>query len=397
LGGACGSVVVFALPEAGSAADAFTFAMSVTTAQRPAEDHAVSMADDEPDIDEAEELEAALSRQVIETWSPALKSASFETALPSTGSVRLSTVDSLVDAVVLPWPGLRTVMVLLAGSVDTTTAVSFALLFVDAEADVPVVVVLVVVVVVVLAGCDGCDGCDVRCFTSASTVLWSGFRVPPWEMLLLVVDEVLLPAGMEPPGLPADELVVVVDGLPNVEDDVVLDVVLDEGLVLLYALPGALVMAVTEAHWLSRVAVVPDAVALTSAFLSALHVRSTKSPALISFRAETAFPCTGNVMVPGRLADALVEAASFTVIVLELASTDTTSAPFTDASFFLSDLSSALASTLDSSVMRAGSEAVPFSFVLSCWAAAVPATRTKPSSRVSFFMFPPVGVRYPGQ
>jgi hypothetical protein len=219
-----------------------------------------------------------------------------------------------------------------------------------------------------------------------------------------------------------------VDGLPNVEDEVVLDEglvedvvvvddeligedeLIDDGLlllvvelvdVLLNALPAALVMAVTDAHWLRvvsaftlAVAVVPDAVALTSAFLSALHVRSTKSPILMSLRAETALPCTGSVMVPGKLADALVEAASLTVIVFELASMETTSAPITDASFFLSDLSSTLASTfVDSSVMRAGSEAVPFSFVLvleSCWAMAVPETRTRPSSRVSFFMFPPV-------
>ena len=63
-----------------------------------------------------------------------MKSASFAVALPSTGSVKLSTVDSLVEAVVFPWPGLRTVIVLLAGSVETTTTVIFALVLVDVEA-----------------------------------------------------------------------------------------------------------------------------------------------------------------------------------------------------------------------------------------------------------------------
>jgi hypothetical protein len=173
LGCGCGSVVVFALLEAGSAsdADAFTLAISVTAAQRPAEDHAVSMAEDEPDIDV--EPDVALSRQVIAMRSPALKSASFELALPSTGSVRLSSVDSLDDAVLLPWPGLRTVIVLLAGSVDTTTAVSFALLVADVETLVSVVVVVVVLLVA------GGAGCEARCFTSASTVAWSGLSVPP--------------------------------------------------------------------------------------------------------------------------------------------------------------------------------------------------------------------------
>jgi hypothetical protein len=228
--------------------------------------------------------------------------------------------------------------------------------------------------------------------------------------MLLLVDAVLLSVVMEPPGLPTDELLGDVDALADADG---IEELIDDGLlllllvvvvvvdVLLYALPTALVMAVTDAHSLSvpaadvsvftlAVAVVPDAVALTSAFLleSALHVRSTKSPALMSLRVETALPCTDNVMVPGTAADALAAPASFTVIVLELASTEMTSAPWTDASFFLSDLSSVLARTFSSLLIRPGSVVV---LPESCWAAAVPATRTRPSNRVSFFMFPPVG------
>jgi hypothetical protein len=159
-GAGCGSVVVFDLVDAGSVsdADAFAFTMSVAATQRLApRDHPVS----EPAMAEAPAL--ALSRQVIETRSPALKSASLELAEPSTGRVRLSTLVSLADAVLLPCPGFFTVIVLAAASVETMTAVSFVLEPVDLDDE-----VVVVVVVLLVAG--GTAGCEVRCFTSASTV-----------------------------------------------------------------------------------------------------------------------------------------------------------------------------------------------------------------------------------
>src|SRR5687767_5496232 len=89
---------------------------------------------------------------------------------------------------------------------------------------------------------------------------------------------------------------------------------------------------------------------LASAFLpSDLQVKLTKSPAWISFRLETALPCTGRVVLAPAVEAALplgideALSAFFTVMVLEVASTATTSA-LTVASFFLvSALSSALA------------------------------------------------------
>lgn len=52
--------------ESFSEAEALAFAMSITAAQRLAEDH-VSDAIDEPDIEDVAALDVALSRQVIET------------------------------------------------------------------------------------------------------------------------------------------------------------------------------------------------------------------------------------------------------------------------------------------------------------------------------------------
>ena len=101
---------------------------------------------DEPVVDVVP-VEVEPSRQVSVTRSPALKSASFELALPSTGRVRLSWL-SLAAAVDLgPLPGLRTVTVLADASVVTITA----LILPEALADSRVVC------------------CDVRCLASMST------------------------------------------------------------------------------------------------------------------------------------------------------------------------------------------------------------------------------------
>jgi len=143
------------------------------------------------------------------------------------------------------------------------------------------------------------------------------------------------------------------------EDDGLEDVV---DVLLVRVLAVDLLMAVTDAHWLSvpasaetsarALTLAPAALvlALASAFFeeSALHVRSTKSPALMSFRLETALPWTGRVI------EAIAPAACLTVMVLALASTETTSAE-TLASFFLeSDFSSAFAGVLSSRI-RPGS------------------------------------------
>lgn len=56
-------------------------------------------------------------------------------------------------------------IVLLAGSVETTVATSFALALVDVEAGAEVVVLVVVVVVLLLV-----EGCDARCLASASVL-----------------------------------------------------------------------------------------------------------------------------------------------------------------------------------------------------------------------------------
>lgn len=149
-------------------------------------------------------------------------------------------------------------------------------------------------------------------------------------------------------------------------------------------------------------------VTLASAFLaaSARQVRLTVSPAWISLRLETALPCTGSVMLCA--ADAVLvpeEALSvvFTVMVFALESTERTCA-WTVASFFLSlsFFSSALASVfvrvLSSVWMTVVSFVLSFCCALSsCWATANPAAKTKPSSRVIFFMFPPVGTTVPGR
>jgi hypothetical protein len=91
--------------------------------------------------------------------------------------------------------------------------------------------------------------------------------------------------------------------------------------------------------------------------------------------------------------------AVFTVMVLADASTETISA-LTVASFFLSFLSasSALASVFSWPRVRPDSDWIAGSLLLSllvalglCSAIAVPAAKTNPSSRVIFFMFPPVG------
>ena len=190
----------------------------------------------------------------------------------------------------------------------------------------------------------------------------------------------------------------------------------DEGDVLLVFVEAlVLLMAVTEAHSCSAVmsaevptlavALVVPALVLTlaSAFLeaSARQVRLTTSPAWMSFRLETALPCTGRVMLCAAMAalepvlGLVVELeVVLTVIVLALVSTETISA-WTIASFLsLSALASALASVFDglvSSVRMLLSFARLLSCALSsCWATANPAAKTRPSSRVVFFMFPPV-------
>jgi len=136
-----------------SSSDALALALeiSVTAAQRPdfAFDHPVSPAETPADalvspmllvvlvvvlvpalpraplevpVVDVEPVEVEPSRQVSVTRSPALKSASFELALPSTGRVRLSWL-SLAAALLLgPLPGLRTVTVLADASVETMTA-----------------------------------------------------------------------------------------------------------------------------------------------------------------------------------------------------------------------------------------------------------------------------------
>jgi hypothetical protein len=57
------------------------------------------------------------------------------------------------------------VIVLLAGSVETTTAASFAPALVEVEAGAEVVVLVVVVVLLVVV-----EGCDARCLASASVL-----------------------------------------------------------------------------------------------------------------------------------------------------------------------------------------------------------------------------------
>jgi hypothetical protein len=97
---------------------------------------------DVPVVDDV--LELRLSRQLKVTRSPALKSLSLVPALPSTGRVRLSWLsladaladeDPVVALVLAPLPGLRTVMVLALGSVETITALILELAFTDVEVD----------------------------------------------------------------------------------------------------------------------------------------------------------------------------------------------------------------------------------------------------------------------
>ena len=76
-----------------------------------------------------------------------MKSLSLELALPSTGRVRLSWLSLAAAELLGPWPGLRTVTVFPAGSVEMITALIFALLLLIVELDV-------------------C--CDVCCLASAS-------------------------------------------------------------------------------------------------------------------------------------------------------------------------------------------------------------------------------------
>jgi len=92
---------------------ALDFAISVTVVHWPARLAAVA-------LDDAV-TEAPL--QVSVTWSPALKLASFEAALVSTGSVTLS--DVVVDAALLLALS-RTVIVLALESAETTTASTLA-------------------------------------------------------------------------------------------------------------------------------------------------------------------------------------------------------------------------------------------------------------------------------
>jgi hypothetical protein len=121
---------------------------------------------------------------------------------------------------------------------------------------------------------------------------------------------------------------------------VVLELMSDVELVRVLAVD--LLIEVTAAHSWSAAMSEEEPAFL---FVSALHVRSTLSPALMSFRLATALPWTGRVMLIVSAAVPVVvppvEPAERTVMVFDEASTDTTSA--LTVAFFLESLSSALA------------------------------------------------------
>lgn len=356
-----GSVVVFDFVDGSSSeALAFDFEISVTAAHlpalaidqpvSPAETPAVALVSPampllvvplvlvpelpkaplaEPVVD-VDPLEVAPSRQVSVTRSPALKSVSFEPALPSTGSVRLSWL-SLAAAVLFgPLPGLRTVTVFAEASVETITALIFAAAPVMAELVVCCVVrCLDSTSVAVVAVLDGDDASR-----DGVTVLWSGVIAPPEDMLPDVVELVVLLVLLD--GLVEDvvvdglvEVVADDDGLPKVEEDVLDDGLVDvdvDGLVVVEELdvPRAVVLLIVRIdEQSSRFAdTVADALPTPLALPDTLadgdvwrQVTRTWSPLFKSLRTAAALASTVSVRL---LAAPVVAWAGFRVMVRAL-------------------------------------------------------------------------------